>query len=91
MQRRYVPVRGLLTVGGQTMQRITAKGKSTNNQAPPSQLKSIFDQIEYSLERLPPILVQLEYWIIRLLLFGLLLIAAYDLLGEQARTSHLWR
>ena len=73
------------------MQRITAKGKSTNNQAPPSQLKSIFDQIEYSLERLPPILVQLEYWIIRLLLFGLLLIAAYDLLGEQARTSHLWR
>lgn len=74
------------------MQRITAKKrKSTNYQATPSQLKSIFDQIEYCFERLPKILVQLEYWIIRLLLFGLLLIAAYDLLSEQARTSHLWR
>jgi hypothetical protein len=73
------------------MQRITAKkGKNTNNQAPSSQLKGIFDQIEYCLERLPPILVQLEHWIIRLLLLGLLLIAAYDLLIKHARTSPLW-
>lgn len=73
------------------MQRITEnKGKSINNQIPPFKLKSIFDQIEYCFKRLPPILVQLEYWVIRLLLFGLLLIAAYDLLGSQARMSYLW-
>jgi len=73
------------------MQRITGKkGKSINNQVPPSKLKSMLDQLEYCSERLPPILVQLEYWIIRLLLFGLLLIAAYDLLSSQARMSHLW-
>jgi hypothetical protein len=73
------------------MQRISEKkAKSINNQVPPSKLKSIFDQVEYCSKRLPPILVQLEYWIIRLLLFGLLLIAAYDLLGSQARMSHLW-
>lgn len=68
------------------MQPITARtGKSINNRIPPPKLKNIFDQIEYCIKRLPPILVQLEYWIIRLLLFGLLLIAAYDLLSRQAR------
>lgn len=68
------------------MQPATAKnGKSINNQVPPSKLKNIFDQIEYCIKRLPTILAQLEYWIIRLLLFGLLLIAAYDLLSRQAR------
>jgi hypothetical protein len=73
------------------MQPIAAKnGKSINNQNPPSKLKGIFDQIEYCIKRLPPIMVQLEYWIIRLLLFGLLLIAVYDLLGRQARMSHPW-
>lgn len=68
------------------MQPITAKTrKSVHNQIPPPKLKNIFDQIEYCIKRLPPILAQLEYWIIRLLLFGLLLIAAYDLLSRQAR------
>lgn len=73
------------------MQRITEKKKnSISSSVPPSKLKSIFDELEYCSKRLPPILVQLEYWIIRLLLFGLLLIAAYDLLDSQARMSHLW-
>lgn len=66
------------------------KENSLNNQVPPAKLKSIFDQLEYCSKRLPPILVQVEYWIIRLLLLGLLLVAAYDLLGSQVRTSHLW-
>jgi hypothetical protein len=34
------------------------------------------------------ILDELEYWIIRLLLLGLLLLAAYDLLVSKARLSH---
>jgi hypothetical protein len=73
------------------MQRIPAKnGKNLNRQAPPAKVKNTFDQIEYCFKRLPPILVQLEYWVIRLLLFGLLLIAAYELLGSQARMAHLW-
>jgi uncharacterized Rmd1/YagE family protein len=73
------------------MQPITKKKKkSINNQVLASKLKSIFDQFEYCSKRLPPILAQLEYWIIRLLLFGLLLIATYDLLSSQARMSHLW-
>jgi hypothetical protein len=81
----------LLTLEVRAMQPITAKTrKSINSPIPPSKLKNIFDQIEYCIERLPPILVQLEYWIIRLLLFGLLLIAAYDLLGSQARMSRFW-
>lgn len=73
------------------MQPITAKNvKSIKNQIPPPKLKNILDQIEYCIKRLPQILVQLEYWIIRLLLFSLLLIAAYDLLVSQARLSRLW-
>jgi hypothetical protein len=73
------------------MQRIKEeKVKGLNNQVPPAKLQSIFDQLEYCSKRLPPILVQLEYWIIRLLLFGLLLITAYDLLGSQVRMSHFW-
>ena len=73
------------------MQSITTKnGKSINDQIAQSKLKNILDQIEYCMKRLPSILVQLEYWIIRLLLFGLLLIAAYDLLSRQARMSDLW-
>ena len=48
------------------MQRITGeKRKSISNQVPPSKLKSIFDRLKYCSKRLPPILVQLEYWIIR--------------------------
>lgn len=68
------------------MQLITTRTrKSICNRIPAPKLKNIFDQIEYCIKRLAPILVQLEYWIIRLLLFGLLLIAAYDLLSRQAR------
>jgi len=58
------------------MQRPT--GKRTNrydNGTAPSKLKNILDE--------------LEYWIIRLLLLGLLLIAAYDLLCSQVRVSRL--
>jgi hypothetical protein len=73
------------------MQPITKKKKkSINNRVPASKLESIFARLEYCSKRLPPILVHLEYWIIRLLLFGLLLITAYDLLDSQARMSHLW-
>lgn len=64
--------------------------KRSNNRILPSRLKDALDEIEYFISRLPPILGQLEYWIVRLLLLGLLLIAAYDLLGSQARMSHLW-
>jgi hypothetical protein len=72
------------------MQPITPKNGNVNNQIPPK-LKNVFDHVEYSINRLPRILIQLEYWIIRLLLFGLLLIAAYDLLESQARMSLLSR
>lgn len=47
-----------------------------DDRTPPSKLKNILDQ--------------LEYWIIKLLLLGLLLIAAYDLLCSQVRLSRLW-
>jgi hypothetical protein len=47
-----------------------------DNGTPPSKLKHILNE--------------LEYWIIRLLLFGLLLIAAYDLLCSQVRVARPW-
>jgi hypothetical protein len=56
------------------MQSRTDKRRERVNKRQAIILNKVFDEI--------------EYWIIRLLLLGLLLIAAYDLLVSKVRMSH---
>lgn len=56
------------------MQSRTENRRQRVNKRQPITLNKVFDEI--------------EYWIIRLLLLGLLLIAAYDLLVSKVRMSH---